>query len=318
MSKSWWTDDTQIPGGLIQGGPEGTFSEGQQEKFGVAPNGDILDEGKFKSAVERVCKARSRVTPDKLKVLTIRGMLDSKLLPEADSIVHVKGFGNGLSEAADDKVLTELVRCNCKVLVWDGDLLENTGFTKMVPRFLDGRNTNPKPWALAFVLDYEVDDFRESWAEVIEQYPGRIVVVAVDMKTPTWHDAANQGITDELKDTQGLPDWAHEYFLVGRLACKTTGSKQVFSLGGGGIAAHEAKAGAKDGVVWTIYALSRGREEQYPTLADWAAENPSSCVYLRRNLDPNEAQAFSKPENKEPLPAPSSCFTSCSETCTMS
>jgi len=122
--------------------------------------------------------------------------------------------------------------------------------------------------------------------------------VAVDLKPAIWRDAADYGITEEQQDVQGLPDWAQEYFLMGRLACKATGSKQVFSLGGGGIAAHEAEASTSSGAVWTIYALSRGRKEAHPTLADWAAENPSSGVKLRRNLDPDEATAFCNERNR--------------------
>merc|ERR1719461_557121 len=166
----------------------------------------------------------------------------------------------------------------------------------MVPQFLE-KHSEAK--ALAFVLDYEVDDFVETWEPIIEKYPDRIRVVAMDMKPPTWRDATDHGITDELKDTQGLPEWAQEYFLVGRLANKATGSKQVFSLGGGGISAHEAKSSANSGVEWTVYALSRGREEAYPTLADWAAENPSTSMKLRRNLDPNEDLAFCKADNRK-------------------
>jgi len=186
------------------------------------------------------------------------------------------------------------------MLVWDGDPLEDTGFTKMIPQFLQ---TNHVSKALAFVLDYEMDDFMESWADTIEQFPHRIRVVAVDMKPPFWGEAANYGIIEELKDTEGMPEWAQEYVLLGRLACKLTGSKQMLSLGGGGISAHEAKASAKSGVSWTIYALSRGREETFPTLADWAAENAENPgiggLKLKRNLDPNEAMAFCNESNRK-------------------
>jgi len=72
----------------------------------------------------------------------------------------------------------------------------------------------------------------------------------------------------------------------------------MFSLGGGGIWKHEAMASANSGVAWTIYALSGGRNEAHPTLADWAVENPSSAVKLRQTLDPDEALAFCKDENK--------------------
>jgi len=277
------------------GGPDGTFSEGQQNKFGVNASGEVQDHEKFTAAVERVCAVRKRVTNDKLKVMTISNMREDKWTPESNSIVHVKGFGNGLSGEIDETVLNDILSRNYRMMVWDGDLLEETGFTKMVPLFLA---SNSEAMALAFVLDYEVDDFRESWEKIIEQYPNRIRVVAMDMKPPAWRDAADHGITEELKDAQDLPDWAQEYFLVGRLASKATGSKQVFSLGGGGIASHEAKASANSGVQWTIYALSRGRDEAYPTLADWAAENPSSSVRLQRNIDPDEDRAFCNADNR--------------------
>jgi len=293
--KKWWLDEQQLPGGLIPGGPECTFSEGQQKRFAVNAIGDVQDEAKFRTAVERVREVRRRVTTAKLNVMTMCNMHDDQWLPKPDKIVHLKGFGSGLSGNVDEAVLDDILRSKCEMIVWDGDPLEDTGFTKMVPKFLERK---PQSKALAFVLNYEIDVFRESWEKVIERYPGRIRVVAVDLKPPIWRDAADYGITKELEDVQGLPVWAQEYFLMGRLACKATGSKQVFSLGGGGISAHEAEASRTSGTVWTIYALSRGRKEAYPTLADWAAENPSLGVILRRKLDPDEAMAFCNERNR--------------------
>jgi len=298
MQEKWWLDEQQLPGSLILGGPEGTFSEGQQEKFAVNTVGDVQDVDKFRIAVKSVCEVRKRVTADKLKVMTICNLHEDQWFPTPEKIVHVKGFGSGLNGIMDEAVLDDILHSTCEMIVWDGDPFEDTGFTKMVPKFLE---RNPQSKALAFVLDYEVDDFRESWEKVIERYPGRIRVVAVDLKPPIWRDAADYGITEELQDVQGLPDWAQEYFLMGRLACKATGSKQIFSLGGGGIAAHEAKVSTNSGAVWTIYALSRGRKEAYPTLADWAAENPSLGVVLRRDLDPDEAMAFCNERNRKKI-----------------
>jgi len=295
IPEKWWSDEQQLPGGLILGGSEGTFSEGQQQKFAVNAVGDVQDEAAFRTAVENVCEVRKRVTTDKLNVMTICNMHEDQWLPTPEATVHIKGFGSGLSENVDEAVLDDILRSKCEMVVWDGDPFEETGFTKMVPKFLE-KNAQSK--ALAFVLDYEVDDFRASWEKVIERYPGRIRVVKVDLKPPIWRDAADHGITKELQDVQGLPDWAQEYFLMGRLACKATGSKQIFSLGGGGISAHEAQASTTSGTAWTIYALSRGRTEAYPTLADWAAENPSLGVTLRRNLDPDEAKAFCNEGNR--------------------
>jgi len=199
-----------------------------------------------------------------------------------------------LNGKAGKAVFKDISRSRCKMIVWDGDALDGTGFTNMVPKFLEN---DPQSKALAFKLDYAVDDFKESWEKVIEKYPNRIRVVAVDLKPPNWRDAADSGILEELKALQ-VPEWAQEYFLLGRVACNATCSKKVFSLGGGGISKHEAMASANSGVAWTIYALSRGRNEAHPTLADWAIENASSAVKLRRNLDPGEALAFCKDENK--------------------
>jgi len=254
------------------------------------------NEAKFATAVKKVCIVRASITKDKLKINTIYNLREDQWLPEPHAIVHIKGFGSGLNPNIDEAVLKDISRSKGEMIVWDGDGLEETGFTNMVPKFLEN---NPQSKALAFVLDYEVDDFKESWEKVIEQFPDRIRVVAVDLKSPTWRDAADQGITEELKSLENFPEWAQEYFLMGRLACKITGSQKVFSLGGGGISAHEAKASGSAGVKWTVYALSRGRDEAYPTLADWAPENQGPDVKLRRNLDPDEAKAFSKDENKK-------------------
>jgi len=301
VQAKWWLDEEQLPGGLILGGADDSFSEGQQDKFGVNASGKVQDEAKFKTAVEKVKAVRMRMA-DKLKVMTISDMGGDQWIPESKLIMHLKGFGGGLNGDLDKTILEDIMSSGCGMMVWDGDSFEETGFTKMVPQFLE---SNPETKALAFALDYELDDFKETWEPIIEKYPDRIRVVTMDMKPPAWRDAADHGITEELKDTEGLPEWAQEYFLVGRLANKVTGSKQVFSLGGGGIAAHEAKASANSGVEWTVYALSRGRDEAHPTLADWAAENPSSSVKLKRDLDPDENKAFSKVENRKKADAAS-------------
>jgi len=64
----------QLRGGLILGGPKETFSEDQQDKFGVNADGDVQDEAKFKTAVAKVCAVRTHVTSDKLKIMTVRNM----------------------------------------------------------------------------------------------------------------------------------------------------------------------------------------------------------------------------------------------------
>lgn len=311
MAKQWNFDGA--PFSLLLGGAGGTFSEGQQDKYGISAEGEVRDTDKFNATLERVRAVRRRITADKLKVMKIHELRGCDWLPEPAAIVLIKGFGSGLDAACDKAVLDDILATRCKMLVWDGDPFDNTGFTKMVPQFLE---KSPESKALAFVLDYELDDLMESWADIIEKFPGRIRAVTVDMKPPIWREASDNGITDEMKDTEGLPEWAQEYFLLGRLACKVIGSTRVFSLGGGGIVAHEAKQSAKRGVSWNIYALSRGRTEQHPTLADWAVENPFSGIRLIRNLDPNEAMAFSNPGNMKKGGNPqSSCLEFCCWCC---
>jgi len=153
--KKWWLDSEQLPGGLILGGPEEIFSEDQQDKFDVNANGDVQDEAKFKTAVANVCAVRTRVTSDKLKILTVRNMHEDQWLPGPQSIMHIKGFGSGLNGKADDAMFKDIARSRCQMIVWDGDAFDGTGFTNMVPKFSEN---DPQSKALAFKLDYEGAD----------------------------------------------------------------------------------------------------------------------------------------------------------------
>jgi len=193
--KKGWLDQEQLPGCLILGGPNETFSEDQQKKFGVNACGDVQDETKFIAAVAKVHAVRTRVTSDKLKIMTVCNMHEDQWLPEPQSIMHIKGFGSGLNGKADKAVFKDISRSRCK-------MMDGTGFTNMVPTFLEN---DPQSKALAFKLDYELDDFKESWEQVIEKYPNRIRVVAVDLKPPNWRDAADSGILEELNALQDLP-----------------------------------------------------------------------------------------------------------------
>jgi len=200
-------------------------------------------------------------------------------------VVHIKGFGSGIGNFYNDDVLALLK--DCELLVWDGDDYEATGFTQVVPQFL---KLKPSAKAVGFKLNYEVDIFKESWASVVEDFPERIAVVPVDLVPPDWKDAVPCGVADEMKKVGDLPLWAQEYFLLGRVACKFTGSKLVISLGGGGISAKEALAGIDDGMEWRIFALSRGRAEQHPTILNFAAAEPRAKLITGK--DPNESEAF--------------------------
>ena len=57
-------------------------------------------------------------------------------------------------------MLDDILRGKCEMIVWDGDPFDESGFTKMVPKFLEA---NPQSKALGFKLDYDVDIFKEGW-----------------------------------------------------------------------------------------------------------------------------------------------------------
>jgi len=80
---------------------------------------------------------------------------------------------------------------------------------------------------------------------------------------------------------------------LNRIASKCTKAKQVIALGGGGVAANEAEAGFADGVKWTVYALSRGKKEEYPALCDFAHKNKSNkMMTFVTGKDTAESDAF--------------------------
>merc|ERR1712060_521233 len=134
-----------------------------------------------------------------------------------------------------------------KVLVWDGDDYHKDGFTKLVPMYLD---SNPSTVAVSFKKRFEIPKFNSRWASLMLKYPKRIKVVPIDYP----EDAKTFGVHAEVdKYCKELPEWAQEYFALGRCAMKVTGSTQVVALGGGGIAGNEAHVGSQDGVQWQIY-----------------------------------------------------------------
>ena len=159
MPNKWWLDETVLPGGLRLGGTDGTFSEDQQTKYGVDAAGNVKNQATFQTAVEKVRGVRERVNTNKLKIYTVNDLHQAQWLPEPHAIIHLKGFGSGLTATCDQAVLEDISCSKCTMMVWDGDPFDETGFTKLVPKFLEA---NPQSKALAFKLDYEVDNFKES------------------------------------------------------------------------------------------------------------------------------------------------------------
>lgn len=195
-----------------------------------------------------------------------------------EETIHIKGFGAGsVGSFYDQEAIAQLQ--GHRLLVWDGDAFKDHIFTKLVPMFLA---PDPNRWAVAFRMKDDMEGFRRSWGKVARQFPGRIAVVPVDVEG--WAREA------EYMKVRSLPRQAQLFFLLGRMALKTTGSKRVLALGGGGIAAMEAQASEIEGVEWTVCALSRGKQETGPTLMDWAL-NASNATLLR-GKDPDEALCF--------------------------
>ena len=70
----WWIDEAVLPGGLRLGGTDGTFSEDQQEKYGVDAAGNVKNQATFQTAVEKVRGVRERVNTNKLKIFTVNDL----------------------------------------------------------------------------------------------------------------------------------------------------------------------------------------------------------------------------------------------------
>jgi hypothetical protein len=199
--------------------------------------------------------------------------------------VHLKGFGDGMTPVYYLQDALALI-LPYDTVVWDGDPLKAGGFTALVEVYLAA---HPVGIAVAFKPRNAVNAFLHSWQGVISRYPGRVKVVPVDIRTVT--DAF--GLHDEVAQSCALlPDWARDYYTLGRAAIKVSGSAKAVSLGGGGIAAREAAAGIREGASWTVFAAGRGKKESHASLCDMAAAHPR-VVTLIRGKDPDEALAFS-------------------------
>ena len=116
----------------------------------------------------------------------------------------------------------------------------------------------------------------------------RMIIVGVDI------EEAMETITGERSRLSDMPQWALEYYALGRVAIKATGSMFVLCLGGGDIAQKEAEANILDGGSWVVFALSRGKKETIPSVMDWAQKNRSPNVRLVCGKDPNERDGFAE------------------------
>jgi len=224
--------------------------------------------------------------PKTIKEVKIQNFQQWRATVPKEKIVHIKGFGEGMGTMYDNEITTLLK--DFDVLVWDGDDFSATGFTQWVPKFLASRADTK---VAAFRLTSEMEDFHTEWDRVLAPYHGRCVVIPVNLEAPAFVDAERFNVKGELQRAKGLPDWASEYFLLGRVGIKVTGSSHVLAMGGGGISAIEADM-SKDEVTWTVFAASRGKQEEFPSLVDYAASTACDNVLLVSGKDPHEQLCF--------------------------
>jgi len=203
--------------------------------------------------------------------------------------IHIKGFKSKTANVYDECVMEKLKRF--EVLAWDGDDYDMTGYTRLVPMYL---NSTPSGVAIAFKRRLEIPSFNQRWYSWMAKHPGRICVVPIDDP----EDFESWGILEEVKVyAHSVPAPAQQCFMLGRIAMKLTGAVEVVALGGPGISANEAMAGFPDKVHWTVYALSRGQRERNPSLCDFARRslkkrNSNVRLGLVMGKDPDEMNAF--------------------------
>eukprot|EP00929_Paragymnodinium_shiwhaense_P084506 TRINITY_DN45186_c0_g1_i1.p1 TRINITY_DN45186_c0_g1~~TRINITY_DN45186_c0_g1_i1.p1 ORF type:complete len:887 (-),score=296.09 TRINITY_DN45186_c0_g1_i1:74-2734(-) len=287
----WWIRHSVIPGGdggeIEEEGSAAAFTEEQQNMFGIDARGNVLDPEVLDAKLLRVTELRRSVNIQELSL----SELDMSCGPGSGSdVVHLKGFDYGLGEVCDEEILEFLLE-HFSVVVWDGDDYDDSSFTRFIPKFLSAKATAK---AIACKFDYMVDSFRESWAPFLNEFGDRMAVVPVNLRRPGFEDAVAAGVIGDLDRVQDLPVWAEEYFLLSRLLQKVSRVTHVVAIGGDSLVAKEAAVSVESGVGWTVYALSRGRQERLPSLMDWALSEPTAR--LIRGRDPHELLSFAAEE----------------------
>ena len=208
------------------------------------------------------------------RVMTMRQIKESR--DQLGRVVHVKGFNGGLGDYYWEHALAMLD--DFDTIAWDGDGYRETSFTELVVRFLrkDGRRR-----AVAFKLGTEAQEVSAEWAhvDVVDVWP-RIEVVAVDLQADYEHYSAERARAERARVPNTFEPWMKDYVVLGRAAILATGSKRVVCLGGGGITKWEAEFSKGQGIFWTVFAISRGKKEEKPSVVDWAIENLKSFDQL--------------------------------------
>lgn len=214
------------------------------------------------------------------------------------SIAHIKGFGNGMSNCYNEDAIQQLQEY--AIIAWDGDPPTGDGFTALVPKFLMLARDKK---ALAFKIEDGVQKLRDKWSPYLGNCgTASLTIVSVSLRD-FWR------VKHEQHLVASLPTDAQNFYFLGRLAIGATQARQVISLGGGGIAGLEAEASLRENVRWTVYALSRGRKEEHPSLMDWAGRTKSPLLtFVCDGRDPTYANAFAQgapvPASSQPAATP--------------
>jgi len=197
-------------------------------------------------------------------------------------IAHIKGFGDGMGKYYLEDALAQLK--DFDAIAFDGDSYSDTGFTALVPLFL---RLDPRKRAFAFKFNTSIKKFKANWN--IQNAWDQITIVSVEKKK------AMPDFAGEISRLpSSLPKSAVDFYVLGRAAIKATGATHVVCLGGGGITGWEAEATLGSDVTWVIFALSRGRKEEFPTIMDWAVKKAPNCpsIKLLRGKDASDVDAF--------------------------
>ena len=195
------------------------------------------------------------------------------------TVAHIKGFDKGMGSYYHEEAIEKLG--SYQAIAFDGDNYEEDGFTALIPKFLA---LAADKVVIAFKLNEEIDEMKRSYASLDVLH--RMTIVGVDT------DKAMNMMTSETKRLGDMPQWCLEYYALGRVAIKATGSMFVLCLGGGSIAQNEAEANIKAGGSWVVFALSRGEKERFPSVMDWAQQNHGHNVQFVRGKDPHEQDGF--------------------------
>ena len=195
------------------------------------------------------------------------------------TVAHIKGFGKGIGSYYDEEAIKELGSYDA--IAFDGDPYEEDGFTALIPKFLAlaGRRI-----VIAFKTWEDIVEMQSSYTNLKVLH--RMIIVRVNI------EKAMETITGENSSLGDMPQWAQQYYALGRVAIKATGSMFVLCLGGGSIAQNEAEANIKAGGSWVVFALSRGEKERFPSVMDWAQKNHGHNVQFVRGKDPHEQDGF--------------------------